>query len=116
MCCAICEGLRCVGLRAAGRRRAKHPGSFGRTRGADGGVRRAEMSSKKAPRRSSHQQGESLAAGPSRSREISMRTAICCALLIAGVMLFQFTARPAADDGQTPAAAADADTLTEITV
>jgi hypothetical protein len=45
-----------------------------------------------------------------------MRSAISCTLLVAGMMLFRWTARPTADDAQTPAAAADADTLTEITV
>jgi len=45
-----------------------------------------------------------------------MRYAICCVLLIAVMILFQWTTRPAADDARTPAAGADADTLTEITV
>src|SRR5690606_20729968 len=60
--------------------------------------------------------GESLLDDPPRSRETSMRYAICCVLLIAVMILFQWTTRPAADDARTPAAGADADTLTEITV
>ena len=45
-----------------------------------------------------------------------MRSVMICTLVVGGMMLFRWTARPTADDEQAIAAGADADTLTEITV